>query len=65
MIRGLTRDDVPVTVKTKIVEVDPRGVSAEVWGIGNDLGRIAEGVINPRSPGGKWMESVLCNRNIE
>ena len=57
MIRGLTRDDVPVTVKTKIVEVDPRGVSAEVWGIGNDLGRIAEGVISA-VPG--WEVDGIC-----
>jgi xanthine dehydrogenase accessory factor len=46
MIRGLTRDDVPVTVKTKIVEVDPRGVSAEAWGIGERPRRIAEGVVS-------------------
>ena len=33
VLRGLTRDGVPVTVRTKIIEVDPRGQAGEVRGI--------------------------------
>lgn len=64
MIRGLTRDDVPVTVKTKIVEVDPRGAGAEVWGIGERPRRIAEGVVSAVR---RWEadRTVLSDRNIE
>ncbi len=46
VIRGLTRDGVPVTMKTKIVEIDPRGARAEVRGIGERPRRIAEGVLS-------------------
>jgi hypothetical protein len=52
MIRGLTRDGVPVTMRTKIVEIDPRGASAEVWGIGERARRIAEALF-PRFDNGK------------
>lgn len=45
ILRGLTRDGVPVTVRTKIIEVDPRGSGAEVRGIGERPRRIAEGVL--------------------
>jgi xanthine dehydrogenase accessory factor len=45
VLRGLTRDGVPVTVHTKVIEVDPRGASAEVRGIGDRPRRIAEGVV--------------------
>jgi xanthine dehydrogenase accessory factor len=44
-IRGLTRDSVPVTAKTKIIEIDPRGSAAVVAGIGERPGRIAAGVL--------------------
>jgi xanthine dehydrogenase accessory factor len=44
-IRGLTRDSVPVTVKTKIIEIDPRGPAAVVMGIGERPSRIAAGVL--------------------
>jgi xanthine dehydrogenase accessory factor len=45
ILRGLTHDGVPVTVRTKVIEVDPRGSDAEVRGIGERPRRIAEGVL--------------------
>lgn len=45
VLRGLTRDGVPVTLRTKIVEVDPRGAQAEVHGISERPRRIAESVL--------------------
>jgi xanthine dehydrogenase accessory factor len=45
VLRGLTRDGVPVAVKTKVIEVDPRGESAQVSGIAERPARIAEGVL--------------------
>jgi xanthine dehydrogenase accessory factor len=44
-IRGLTHDGVPVTAKTKIIEIDPRGPAAVVAGIGERPRRIAIGVL--------------------
>lgn len=44
VLRGLTHDGVPVTPKTKVIEVDPRINSAQVSGIGERPARIAEGV---------------------
>ena len=44
-LRGLTRDGVPVAAGTKVIEVDPRGVTATVTGIGERPGRIAAGVL--------------------
>lgn len=44
ILRGLTRDGVPVAPKTKVIEVDPRPQGAQVSGIGERPGRIAEGV---------------------
>ena len=44
VVRGLTRDGVPVTVRTKVIEIDPRGLAGEVAGIGERPRRIAEGV---------------------
>lgn len=46
LVRGLTHDGVPVTVRTKVIEVDPRGATAEVHGIGERPRRIAEGVLS-------------------
>jgi xanthine dehydrogenase accessory factor len=43
-IRGLTRDGVRVTVRTKVIEIDPRGAAAEVRGISERPRRIADGV---------------------
>jgi xanthine dehydrogenase accessory factor len=45
VLRGLTRDGVPVTAQTKVIEVDPRGPAAEVRGIGERPRRIADGVL--------------------
>jgi xanthine dehydrogenase accessory factor len=46
LLRGLTRDGVPVTVRTKIIEVDPRSQEAEVRGIAERPRRIAEAVLS-------------------
>lgn len=45
VLRGLTRDGVPVTVRTRVIEVDPRSGTAEVTEIAERLVRIAEGVL--------------------
>jgi len=45
VLRGLTHDGVPVTVRTKVIEVDPRGPAAEVRGIGERPRQIAAGVL--------------------
>ena len=44
MLRGLTRDGVPVAKGAKVVEIDPRGDEGVSEGIGERPGRIAEGV---------------------
>lgn len=41
VLRGLTRDGVPVSVRTKVIEVDPRGRSEAVQGIVERPRRIA------------------------
>ena len=46
VLRGLTRNGVVVTLRTKIVEVDPRGADAEVRGIGERPRRIADAVVS-------------------
>jgi xanthine dehydrogenase accessory factor len=46
VLRGLTRDNVPVAFGTKVIEVDPRGQNAEVLGIGHRPRHIAEGVLS-------------------
>jgi xanthine dehydrogenase accessory factor len=46
VLRGLARSGVPITIGTKILEVDPRGDSAaQVSGLGDRPVRIAEGVL--------------------
>lgn len=45
LLRGLTRDGVPVAVKTKVIEIDPRLKGAQIFGIGERPARIAEGVL--------------------
>lgn len=45
VLRGLTRDGVVVSAGTKVIEVDPRGSTAMVTGIGERPGRIADGVL--------------------
>jgi xanthine dehydrogenase accessory factor len=46
VLRGLTHDGVFVPLRTKVIEVDPRGVAAVVHGIGERPSRIADGVLN-------------------
>lgn len=45
VLRGLTRSGVNVTARTKVIEVDPRGDPAGVFGLGERPRRIAEGVL--------------------
>ena len=45
VLRGITRSGVPVSVKTKIIEVDPRGEDAQFSGIGERPAIIAQGVL--------------------
>ncbi len=44
-LRGLTHDGVPVTEKTKVVEIDPRETGAQISGIGERPARVAQGVL--------------------
>ncbi len=44
-LRGLTHTDVYVERGTKLIEIDPRGDDADIYGIGERPGRIAEGVL--------------------
>ena len=44
-LRGLTHTGVPVGVRAKVIEVDPRGARASVRGIGERPGRIAAGIL--------------------
>jgi len=46
ILRGLTHDGVPVIVRTKVIEVDPRSREAEVRGIAERPRRIAEAVLS-------------------
>lgn len=45
VIRGLTRNGVEVAIRTKVIEVDPRGDPAAAFGLGERPQRIAEGVL--------------------
>jgi xanthine dehydrogenase accessory factor len=45
VIRGLTRNGVEVAIRTKVIEVDPRGDRAAAFGLGERPRRIAEGVL--------------------
>ncbi|CAG0987301.1 hypothetical protein ANAEL_02093 [Anaerolineales bacterium] len=44
-LRGLTRDNIFVPQKTKVIEVDPRSEGAQISGIGERPAKIAEGVL--------------------
>ncbi len=44
-LRGLTHDGVPVQIKGKIIEIDPRSENAQVFGIAERPRRIALGVL--------------------
>lgn len=45
VLRGLTRDGIPVSQNTKVIEVDPRVQNPQISGIGERPARIAEGVL--------------------
>jgi xanthine dehydrogenase accessory factor len=45
VLRGLTHDAVPVTVRTKVIEIDPQGRVGDVRGIAERPRRIADGVL--------------------
>jgi xanthine dehydrogenase accessory factor len=45
VLRGLTHTNVPVSLKTKVIEVDPRIENAQVSGIAERPARIAQGVL--------------------
>jgi xanthine dehydrogenase accessory factor len=45
VIRGLTRNGVEVALRTKVIDVDPRGDPAAAFGLGERPRRIAEGVL--------------------
>ncbi len=55
MVRGLTRDQVPVSIDTKVIEIDPRGPAAVTRGLGERPRRIAEGVLKAV---GEWSGSL-------
>ncbi len=44
-LRGLTRADAVVALGAKVVEVDPRGPDAQIYGLDERPGRIARGVL--------------------
>jgi xanthine dehydrogenase accessory factor len=45
VLRGLTRDGVEVAIRTKVIEVDPRGNPEAAFGLGERPRRIAEGTL--------------------
>lgn len=45
ILRGLAHDGVPVQAGAKVIEVDPRGDPAYVFGLGERPGRIGDGVV--------------------
>ena len=44
-LRGLTHSEVHVELGTKVIEIDPRGDDADIYGIGERPRRIADGVL--------------------
>jgi xanthine dehydrogenase accessory factor len=50
VLRGLTRDGVPVELGDKVIEVDPRGDPVLVFGIGERPRRIGEGLLAALAP---------------
>lgn len=55
MVRGLTRDQVPVSIGTKVIEIDPRQSGAVIRGLGERPRRIAESVLKAV---GEWSERL-------
>lgn len=45
ILRGLTHDGVPVSIRAKVVEIDPRIETAQITGIAERPARIAQGVL--------------------
>ena len=45
VLRGLTRSGVPVEIKTKVIEIDPRLDHSQISGIAERPARIAQGVL--------------------
>lgn len=45
VLRGLTRAGVPVVLKSKVIEIDPRQADAQTMGIAERPARIAQGVL--------------------
>ena len=45
ILRGLTHTNVPVNLKTKVIEIDPRIENAQITGIAKRPARIAQGVL--------------------
>lgn len=45
VLRGLTHDGVPVKMKTKVIEVDPRCAEAQISGIVGRPSKVADGVL--------------------
>ncbi len=58
-LRGLTRDGVTVTKGTKVIEVDPRGVGAGMFGCGERPRRIAAGVLRAIEAGEPALQRVF------
>ena len=59
VLRGLVRDGVPVAVRTKLIEVDPRGDPAAVVGLGERPRRIAHGVLLAINAWRMGVQSIL------
>jgi xanthine dehydrogenase accessory factor len=55
ILRGLTHDNVPVTQKAKVIEVDPRGELTNIAGIAERPRRIAIGVLEAIKQGHKFV----------
>lgn len=54
VLRGLTHDGVPVTARTKVVEVDPRDLdTASIFGIAERPEKIARGVLRALDEAGR------------
>jgi xanthine dehydrogenase accessory factor len=45
ILRGITHDGVPVSARTKVIEVDPRSQGADIAGISTRPAMIAQGVL--------------------
>jgi molybdenum ABC transporter molybdate-binding protein len=64
VLRGLTRSGVNVTARTKVIEVDPRGDPAGVFGVGERPRRIAEGVLRALIGARLKLEPAISRRHV-